>query len=302
MCLIENELLKHGVFSHIVKQIIKFIVAFKNDETKKVLRNLFLTKIKEEKAKYIEKFKKYYNYIEEIDIFEIVENIIDSDPELYIFIDNIDDDLQDFCLILQDSIDIKAIMVLKLKGNGKVHYTFYDEEYSFIRGETQPIKESKASEKYWNIFYELIEEFKKAKLGSTNRSSSRDSWLGLPVGTTGIHLEWYFTGREPEKKLEICLHFETKDPEINHKVFEFFAEKENEFKKLYKEEVHFEKYWLHNGDWSNIYIRKEVGTLENFIVNQNLKQWALINMVKLYDFYMQYVEDVRTIINTLKTR
>lgn len=56
MCLIENELLKHGVFSHIVKQIIKFIVAFKNDETKKVLRNLFLTKIKEEKAKYIEKF------------------------------------------------------------------------------------------------------------------------------------------------------------------------------------------------------------------------------------------------------
>lgn len=66
---------------------------------------LFLDKIREDKNKYLEIFRKYYSDIEEINISRLIESIIENDPELYIFID-------------------------------KINYAFYDEEYSFIRGET----------------------------------------------------------------------------------------------------------------------------------------------------------------------
>lgn len=302
LCFIENELLEHGVFAHIVKQIIKFLVAYKNIETKKKLRELFLDKIREDKKNYLETYRKYYPDIEEIDISGLIESIIAKDPELYIFIDKIDEDLKDVCLILQDNVNIKAIMVLKLKRGDKINYAFYDEEFLFIRGESQPIKETKASEKYWNIFDELIEKFKTDRPGSTRRGSSRDSYLGLPVGTTGIHLEWDFIGREPDKKLFICLDFENVNSEVNHSVFEFFSEKESEFKLLFEENIIFEKFWLNNGKWSSIRISKEVETLDNFKTNDTLKKWALENMLKLYDFYMKYTDDVKSIINEIKSK
>jgi len=37
-------------------------------------------------------------------------------------------------------------------------------------------------------------------------------------------------------------------------------------------------------------------------VNDTLKIWALKNMIKLYDFYMKYAEDVKRIINDIKSK
>ena len=301
ICLIENELLNHGVFEHIVKQIIKFLVAYKSSDTKIKLKKLFLDIIRKDKVKYLDLFNKYDPGIEEIDIPEKVEDIINDNPELYIFIDKINDDLEEFCLILKDSVDIKAIEVSKYRTGDKIDYFFNDDEYSFSRGVSGIIKEKKASDKYWSIFEELVEKFKEKKPGRTKRGSSRDAWLALPVGTTGLHTEWIFIGKEPEKKLEIGIHFENRNSEINHSVFAFFAKKENELKEIISEEFIFDKYWLHEGDWSRIYFCKNIETLDNFMTNKELKNWAFDNMVKIYDFYMKYQEDVKKIVNEIKS-
>ena len=301
VCLIENELIQHGVFEHIVKQIIRFVVAYQNEESKRKLINLFFDIIKTNKEHYIEIFKKYYSDIEELEIHEQLEKIFDDNPELYIFIDKIDTDLEDFCLILKNSIEIKAVEVFKFESDGKFVYAFNDEEYMFSREEIKPIKESKASERYRKIFHELIEKFKELKPGSTKRGTTSDSWLTIPIGTTGFHLEWLFRGREPEKKLCVALHFENENPEINHKVFNLYFEKKMEIDDLFEEPVNYEEKWYKGGDWSAIYISKQVETLNNFTNDKKLKKWALDSMLKLYNYYMKFIDVVKSIINEVKS-
>ncbi len=301
VCLIENELIRHGVFEHIVKQIIKFVVAYQNEESKRKIIDLFFTVIKQNKEKYIEIFKKYYSEIEEIEIHEQLERFFDEDPELYIFIDSLDTDLEDFCLILKNSIQIKAIEVFKFESEGKIVYTFANDEYTFSRDEVKPIKESKASERYRKVFQELIKGFKELKPGATKRGTTSDSWLSIPIGTTGFHLEWWFKGREPEKELYIALHLESENPEINHKIFKFFFEKKEEIDDLFEEPVIYEEKWYKGGDWSAIFISKRVETLDKFDKDNKLKKWALDSMLKLYDYYMKHIDEVKSVINEVKS-
>ncbi len=301
VCLIENELIQHGVFEHIVKQIIRFVVVYQNEESKRKLIDLFFNVIKQNKEMYLEIFKKYYSDIEEIEIHEQLEKIFDDFPELYIFIDKLDSDLEDFCLILKNSIEIKAVEVFKFESDGKIVYAFNDEEYMFSREEIKPIKESKASERYHIIFHELIERFKELKPESTKRGTTSDSWLTIPIGTTGFHLEWLFRGREPEKELSVGLHLENENPEINHKIYNFFFEKKNEIDALFEETVTYNEKWVKGGDWSIIFISRYIGTLDNFFNDEKLKKWALNSMLKFYNYYMEYLDEVKSIINEVKS-
>jgi len=163
-----------------------------------------------------------------------------------------------------------------------------------------PKKIKTAPDKYWEIFDELINKFKEAKPGSTFRSSSRDAWLALPVGTTGIHLEWNFSGKEPYKKLNISIHLENDNYRVNHEVFDFFNNQKDKLQELFNQELLFEKNWLRNGEWSRIFILKDVETLDNFMKNNKLKDWAFKNMIKFYDFYMINQEEVKNLVNKVK--
>lgn len=300
LCFIENELIKHGVFKHIVEQIIKFIIAFQNESSKKKLKQIIFDEIKKDKEKYIIIFKKCYPDIQEIEIFEKIDDIINSQPELYIFIDEINRDLEDFCLILKNSVEIKAIEVYKFKYEGSIVYAFNDEEVYFLSDEDKPIKESHASETYRNIFSDLIKKFKKVLPNSTKRGASTNSWLGISIGTTDFHVVWEFKGREPNKILRIGMYFESSNADVNYSVFKYFRAKEAEMAELFGETINYGERWLKSGDWSAIYISREIGTLQNFIDKKNLKQWALDNMVKLYKYYMQYSDEVKELINKEK--
>ena len=153
--------------------------------------------------------------------------------------------------------------------------------------------EKKVGEKYWEIFNDLLTKFKNEKPDSTYRSSTVDNWLGLPVGTTGFHLEWYFIGTEPNKKLEIGIHLENEFATLNHKIFEFLYNQKAQFTKIFGDEVIFLKEWINNGEWSKIYILKDIETLDRFMHDQKLKDWAFDNMVKFYDLYMKYQKEIR---------
>jgi len=292
--IIENELMIHDVFKHIVRQIIKFVVSIRNKETITKLRDVFMEIIMKNKEKYFPIFEKYG--VEQLNIYSELENILENEPQLYIFIDEINDDLSDFCSIIQDSINIKIIKVLKFKENSDYSYQFDDMQYRYERGGSKPIIERRAPEKYNEIFNKLIENFKKERPESTKRGSSRDSWLEIPIGTTGFGLIWNFIGNEPKKELEIYINFGHKNFKVNHEVFEFFVGKEKEFKDLLLDELLYEEHYLKSGEWDRILISKEIGTLDKFIEDVSLQDWALKNILIFYDFYMENKETIQEIV------
>ncbi len=135
-------------------------------------------------------------------------------------------------------------------------------------------------------------------LESTKRGSSRDSWLEIPIGTTGFGLIWNFIGNEPKKELEIYINFGHKNFKVNHEVFEFFVGKEKEFKDLLSDELLYEKHYLKSGEWDRILISKEIETLDKFIKDGPLQHWALKNMLIFYDFYMENKENAQEIVKS----
>lgn len=93
------------------------------------------------------------------------------------------------------------------------------------------------------------------------------------------------------------MYFESSNADVNYLVFKFFRAKEAKMTELFGETIYYGERWLKSGDWSAIYISREIGILQNFIDKKNLKQWALDNMVKLYKYYIQYSDEVKELIN-----
>ena len=292
--LIENELKEHDVFSHIAPQILKFLIAYKNNETKLKLRDIFVEEIKKNKKKFMNIFEKYKDF-DILDIHPKIEEFLNSELGLFIYIDGISEDLKDFCEILNDHIkEIWLVEVLKFEKDGKTFITFNkDEDLSFDENEAAPIKRKGKGEKYVKIFRELLERFKAARPGITEKKPRITTHLGVPLGIGKFHVEWLFRGREPKKELEVGFHFEKNDGLINHLIFDFFKSKKSELEELFQDdEIIFQKQWYKKGIWSKIYIMKEIETLEDFLNNNELKDWAVDNLLKFFDFYKKYSDIV----------
>ena len=116
---IENELQKHGVFQHIAPQLIRFIVAFQNTNTKNKLRDWFINEIKQSPEK-LSLLKLDKSPLVGIDAIHLIEKIMNSPPKFYIFIDNITEDLKDLCTVLTDTMEIRLVEVLKFQ-NAPIH-------------------------------------------------------------------------------------------------------------------------------------------------------------------------------------
>jgi len=241
-------------------------------------------------------FEKYKDF-DILDIHPKIEEFLNSELGLYIYIDGISEDLKNFCEILNDHIEeIWLIEVLKFEKDGKTFIMFNeDEEIGFYKSEAAPIKRKGkgTGENYVKIFKELLKRFKTARPGVTDKKSRSTPHLGVPLGIGKFHVEWLFKGREPKKELEVGLHFEKNDGLINHLIFDFFKSKKSELEELFQDdEIIFEKHWYKNGIWSKIYIMKEIETLEDFLNNNELKDWAVDNLLKFFDFYKGYSDIV----------
>jgi len=137
--------------------------------------------------------------------------------------------------------------------------------------------------KYYRFFDALIKEFKKKKPGVTERGATYNSWLAIPSGYgNSIHFEWLFHGREPNKTLGVELHFEDRNEKRNLTLLKYFESKKRELGDKIGQKPIFEK-WTET--WTRIYITKPVGTLENGIRNEDIKQWAVDIMKKFYEFF-----------------
>jgi len=116
--IIEAELLKHGVWDHIAEQIIRFIVASKNDDTLKCIRNKFFDKIESEN-KILSISNKFS--INPNRLFQYIENILfNNTPEVAIFIDDINEDFEDMIEAL--NAIVKVYKIQKYEVNGVIEY------------------------------------------------------------------------------------------------------------------------------------------------------------------------------------
>jgi len=115
---IEAELLSHGVWPHIAEQIVRFVVATQNPETRRIIRDklfeyLLTTEKLESAAKDLDTTLE--RLLQQIELY--IEGV---DPQFVIFINNTNQDLQDMVYAL--SAPTKIFEVRKFVVNGSPEY------------------------------------------------------------------------------------------------------------------------------------------------------------------------------------
>ena len=154
---------------------------------------------------------------------------------------------------------------------------------------------TETKEKYLRFFSDVLSSFKEIKPGATERKPVADSWLQIPAGFSSIHFEWWFRGKEPKKVLEVGLHFERPKEEDNQKLLEYFKSKELTLKKEL-EDLKFGKF---GRKWRKIYVEKDIGSLDNALESEEIKNWAVETMAKFYELFKESGE-LNTAVQTLR--
>jgi len=163
LVLVEYELSKHDPVGHVTPQIIGFVNAFKNEDTRKKFRELFYKKIQDDKANEM-KIKNILPPGQEIHHF--LENILDKEIGILIVIDNIKDELED----LASNVEIRTgIVTQNLQFNtfendkGKKIYLFDEYFRDNASRKKETIKGNMTWDGYAEIFpskeFEIIKSF-----------------------------------------------------------------------------------------------------------------------------------------------
>lgn len=116
---IESELLNHGVWPHIAEQIVRFVVAMQNSDTRRKIRDrlfehILTSKQIESTAKVLETSPE--RLLQQLELF--IEGI---SPEVVIFIDDTNQDLHDMAQALLSSIRVFRIQKFIVDGRPEYH-------------------------------------------------------------------------------------------------------------------------------------------------------------------------------------
>jgi hypothetical protein len=130
---IEAELLSHGVWPHIAEQIVRFIVALQNPDTRRKIRNKLFEHIianskTNEACRALNTSPE--RLLQQIELF--VEGV---DPQVIIFIDETNRDLEDMAQAL--SSDISIFRIKKFMVNGHAEYYSPDQAAPIISTQTE---------------------------------------------------------------------------------------------------------------------------------------------------------------------
>ena len=138
--IIESELLKHGVWEHIAEQLMRFIVASQNELTKRKIRDSFFNAIEE--MNLITDYAEILG-ISQHRLIQRIENIIEGQmPNIAIFIDDVNEDLEDMVEALNATVQVYKIQ--KYLVNGEIEYLTPEGKKSSIETTIEEVTDSKA--------------------------------------------------------------------------------------------------------------------------------------------------------------
>jgi hypothetical protein len=145
--IIEHELLGHGVWPHIAEQITRFVVAIQNPTSRRKIRDhLFAILVKNKNLPQVAKVLdvEMEMILQQIELF--IEGV---QPEIIIFIDDSNRDLEDFAHSL--SLPIRIFRIHKFLVNGEADYYSPDKKEPIISIDGGDFVDESNSE------YEIIE-------------------------------------------------------------------------------------------------------------------------------------------------
>ncbi len=147
--LVEAELSKHSVWSHISPQVTKQIIAALKPDSKKTLSNLFFREI-QENENFKEKFKDLG--IPDINIFQTINRILEKPPIIAIPIDNISNDLNEWTKT--QKYDVRLWIISKyvdFKNPTTVIYGIPDEFKPALDTEEEVVKENEGGMNRYDV-------------------------------------------------------------------------------------------------------------------------------------------------------
>ncbi len=135
----------------------------------------------------------------------------------------------------------------------------------------EPTDRQEEYREFWTL---LLDKLRQEIPDVTQRGSTPQSYLRLPVGHTGIHFEWAFHGR-PRSWFEVGIHFERPEREANVALLEQLRKDKATIEQEIGEPIQFEENW--GSRWSRAYASRSEGQMTD-----SLRNWAVETTVKFY--------------------
>lgn len=164
-----------------------------------------------------------------------------------------------------------------------VEFDYYvSEEYEYFAPEIvgaesrrPPPPEATPKQIEYRDFWEsLLQELRQRVPNITRERALPQSWLGVPIGHSGIHLEWAFHGR-PRNSFEVGLHLERAEHEENYRILQLLKKDSLALEKEIGEKLEFQERW--GKRWSRLFALRNEGEM-----TEDLRKWAIDTMVKFY--------------------
>jgi len=152
------------------------------------------------------------------------------------------------------------------------------------RKETESNKMTRSEEMRWTMFERLITRFKKEYPGVTERGSTRDSWLGLPIGFTDMHFEWSIRKR-PHPHFIVSFDLEKPNLEENKAILKELEKYKEEFQKLINDKITYDYNW--GTRWCRLSVVRDIGEDDHL-----LDDWIIETTKKFYEYLKPKIDKV----------
>lgn len=266
--IVEIELSTHDVYQHIMPQLGKFLAGLKKLSTRDSLRNALFKEI----GVQVE-FKNLIN--QKGEVFKFLADLLAIQPEIVIIIDEFTAGLDDIGAALKADVKICRFATFCKKG----------EDLSIHAHEFEPIGINNVGD-YQSLWQDLVTGVRNSGI-AVKGMLSRGKYQKISSGKAGVHFEWLAY----QDALGVELHFERDDSEQNRQLLKMFAKRKSQIEKSVGEEIEFDSAF--HKKWTRLIIWKETKNTEAPPhISEDVKNWAVKTMVKLYNFCKPILDEL----------
>ncbi len=168
---------------------------------------------------------------------------------------------------------------------------------SVIEDSNKPPGLSESESIYLEFFRDVLSRFKESRPGVTERRARADRWLEIPLGHTGVHLEWKILGTPNAKRVRIALILDTSS-QSSERVKQALIQRKGAITSALREKLHGDEIlWDENSSvraLNLVYVEREAGPLRELVSNEAIKNWAVNAMIAFYDVLKREIDSIMT--------